>query len=39
MKMKRKDCVVITHADLAILGASSKVFSIEAKAHTTKVGR
>jgi hypothetical protein len=29
--------IAITHADLAILGASGKVFSIGAKAHTTDV--
>jgi hypothetical protein len=35
--MKNRDFVVITHADLAILGASSKIFSIGAKAHTADV--
>ena len=35
--IKRKNCVVITHADLAILGAGGKVFSIGAEAHTTNV--
>jgi hypothetical protein len=35
--MKKRDPVAITHADLAILGASGEVFSIGTKAHTADV--
>ncbi len=35
--MKKRGSDEMTHADLPILGASGKVFSIGAKTHTTNV--
>jgi hypothetical protein len=34
---EEEDLIAITHANLAILGAGGKVFSIGAKAHATDV--
>jgi len=34
---EKRDLIAITHANLTILGASGKVFSIGAKAHTADV--
>jgi hypothetical protein len=35
--MEKRDLIAITHANLAILGAGGKEFSIGAKAHTADV--
>ena len=34
---EKRDLIAITHANLTVLGASGKVFSIGAKAHTADV--